>query len=396
LNLSKKHYQVAIVGASIAGASLASQLGRAGVKVALLDKSSFPRGKSCGEGLSAASILLLNSILSKEELELIEKFPLFGYEIYQKETLQILEDLKSSCPCVWGIKRWDLDNLIVESLAKYPSIELLLKTSVRGVCQEKQQYLINLDQKEITADYLVLASGGKSKLAESLGVPKIRSNGELRYGKTFHLEGEFESNLKRVAIFIEDKREIFCTRLAKNQLNISFLSSKQGVNDLQRPQELSALKNICKKLKFSPHAISDPVIAGACGFQRRKAVFNRTILIGDACEQLDPIGGMGMTHALESSLCAASALILCLQGKILEEEAFKLYEEEREKLTRPLRGFSRLSFLSLVSYKNFGFIKKARTSFFAKELNKTIHGALQSELLLTASKKTLTFIGRMA
>ena len=46
-------YDVCIIGASIAGSSLALRVGREGLKVALIDKAQFPRRKACGEGLSA-------------------------------------------------------------------------------------------------------------------------------------------------------------------------------------------------------------------------------------------------------------------------------------------------------------------------------------------------------
>jgi flavin-dependent dehydrogenase len=46
-----KSFDVAILGASISGATLAARLGMDGVSVALVDKYDFPRRKACGEGL---------------------------------------------------------------------------------------------------------------------------------------------------------------------------------------------------------------------------------------------------------------------------------------------------------------------------------------------------------
>ncbi len=45
-------FDVVIAGAGLAGSSLALRLARAGVAVALLDPSRFPRDKICGEFLS--------------------------------------------------------------------------------------------------------------------------------------------------------------------------------------------------------------------------------------------------------------------------------------------------------------------------------------------------------
>src|SRR5688572_8671347 len=42
---------VCIVGGSVAGATLAIHLGRAGLRTVVYDKARFPRRKACGEGL---------------------------------------------------------------------------------------------------------------------------------------------------------------------------------------------------------------------------------------------------------------------------------------------------------------------------------------------------------
>jgi len=51
-----KLFDVAILGASISGASLGACLGMEAVEVVMIDKNSFPRRKACGEGLSNIGI----------------------------------------------------------------------------------------------------------------------------------------------------------------------------------------------------------------------------------------------------------------------------------------------------------------------------------------------------
>ena len=47
---------VAVVGAGPAGAAAAIILARAGRRVVLIDKATFPRDKCCGDGLTAAAL----------------------------------------------------------------------------------------------------------------------------------------------------------------------------------------------------------------------------------------------------------------------------------------------------------------------------------------------------
>ena len=51
--------EVLIIGAGPAGATLAYELARLGVKVLLLEKAQFPRRKTCGGGLNLRTVRLL-------------------------------------------------------------------------------------------------------------------------------------------------------------------------------------------------------------------------------------------------------------------------------------------------------------------------------------------------
>jgi 2-polyprenyl-6-methoxyphenol hydroxylase-like FAD-dependent oxidoreductase len=53
---------IVIVGAGMAGASLAITLGRAGRQVALFDAQTFPRDKPCGEGIMPAGVSALRRL----------------------------------------------------------------------------------------------------------------------------------------------------------------------------------------------------------------------------------------------------------------------------------------------------------------------------------------------
>ena len=52
-------FDVVIIGAGPAGSSAAYFLARAGVKVLLLDKATFPRDKTCGDGLVPRALPIL-------------------------------------------------------------------------------------------------------------------------------------------------------------------------------------------------------------------------------------------------------------------------------------------------------------------------------------------------
>jgi flavin-dependent dehydrogenase len=62
---------IVIVGAGPAGSALAIQMARAGADVFLLDRSSFPRDKTCGDGLTPRAVAALDRLGILDDLELL-------------------------------------------------------------------------------------------------------------------------------------------------------------------------------------------------------------------------------------------------------------------------------------------------------------------------------------
>ncbi|MBR0696734.1 geranylgeranyl reductase family protein [Bradyrhizobium lablabi] len=58
----KEGWDVIVIGAGPAGSATAMLLAKAGIKVLLADRKSFPRDKSCGDGLTPYSVRLLNEL----------------------------------------------------------------------------------------------------------------------------------------------------------------------------------------------------------------------------------------------------------------------------------------------------------------------------------------------
>ncbi len=59
----EKVYDVAMIGTGPAGTSCALALKESGLKVALVDKSSFPRYKCCGDTIPTLSLRYLAQII---------------------------------------------------------------------------------------------------------------------------------------------------------------------------------------------------------------------------------------------------------------------------------------------------------------------------------------------
>src|SRR4026207_905045 len=60
--MTPAHFDVAVIGAGPAGSATAYFLARGGLRVALLDKSDFPRDKACGDGLTPRALKVLDAM----------------------------------------------------------------------------------------------------------------------------------------------------------------------------------------------------------------------------------------------------------------------------------------------------------------------------------------------
>jgi flavin-dependent dehydrogenase len=78
-------YDVAIVGAGPAGAATALLLARAGLRVALLDRSEFPRGKACGECLSPPATRVLERLGILADVLALNPARLTGWRIHAND-----------------------------------------------------------------------------------------------------------------------------------------------------------------------------------------------------------------------------------------------------------------------------------------------------------------------
>ena len=135
-----KLYQVAVIGAGPVGSAAAYFLAKAGQEVLLLDKASFPRDKTCGDGLTPRALNILR------EMGLLEEVNRLGYRINQLEIFgpgnKALE-APILAPAGWPaysliVPRLILDNLLVR-WASSSGAEFQGQVAVHNLSQTKDR-----------------------------------------------------------------------------------------------------------------------------------------------------------------------------------------------------------------------------------------------------------------
>lgn len=339
-----ENYDVAIIGASVSGGSLAACLGRAGLSVALIDKGSFPRRKACGEGLSNVALSALVRMGFEVAPAMESGIPYFGYRMdLGKRSFGFASGRKRLLKGV-GVQRFYLDSLILGTATACPSISTFLETSASGATRTPGGYSLELSNGEtIGARQLVLADGANSRNAAQLGIPVWRKSKPL-WGISFIMEGTYRKTTGDVVVILKNGFEINCTPVSKNRLNVTFLTEKSGVKPLQGPalrEEL--LIEAMEKSHFIGTPLGAPIQVGPVNAARRPYVHEAIMLLGDAAENLDPVAGMGMTHGILMAEIAAECILSHFNQGVSQETSHHRYSSMSERMSRPYRGFTRLT-----------------------------------------------------
>jgi menaquinone-9 beta-reductase len=340
-------YDVAVVGASLAGCATAIALGRAGASVALVEKSPDPNAfkRVCSHFIQASAVPAL------ERLDLLEpildagglRTPMRAWTRWGW-----IEPPSSGARQAVNLRREILDPLVRETAASTPGVELMLGRSAERLLREGEAIagLVARDsagtETELRARLVVGADGRESRIAELAGVKaKTLPHGRFTYGAYFegppptpdHLSSIWLLDPQWAAVFPTDSGLVFYAAMAtKDRLPefrrdpegalISFVS---GVPDAP-PVEVSKLAGpVMGKIEMPSH-IRVPVAPGLA-------------LIGDAAQAVDPLFGVGCGWALQSAEWLAESVTPALHG---EEPLGRGLDRYRRRHRRELRGHTYL------------------------------------------------------
>jgi geranylgeranyl reductase family protein len=320
-------YDAVIIGSGPSGASTALKLAESGWKVALVEKETLPRYKTCGGGLVYRGRSYLPfDISSAVERELHEVEIIFG------KKRPLVFKAQRDKPIVTMIMRDSFDYLLINQAKKH-SLIIYEGEKIIGLenTENKDLAIVKTDKRSIATKFVIAADGALSPTAKLAGWQETRLMcPALEYEiKVSPADFDRLSKTVRFDMNVVPKGYGWCFP-KKNHLSVgvgNFMKSTKTLNLKAYYKTYLETLGINKVLEEQAHGFIIPISPRTDGF-----VKNRVFLIGDAAGFADPVTAEGISNAILSGNIVAKALI---ESKEDLAQATLLYQQYLDEKLLP-------------------------------------------------------------
>jgi len=301
---------VIIIGGGLAGLTSALHLLRAGVRVVVIEKQSFPRHKVCGEYISNEVLPYLQwldadpAVLQPARIDRVCVSTMTG------------KSIEAGLPLGgFGISRYTFDHFLVQKVLAAGG--QLIEDTVTDVIYTEDSFTVSTASGEVMNARFVIGAYGKRAALDQQLSRDFSSQKSPWLAIKGHYEGSFPDGLVALHNFAGG----YCgvSKVENNIINICYLVSydtfKQFKNIaihqekvLYRNPHLKAVLDRCTPLFERPVSISQ------VSFAEKNKVDRHILMTGDTAGLIHPLCGNGMAMAIHSAKIASEQLLSCLSG----------------------------------------------------------------------------------
>jgi geranylgeranyl reductase family protein len=322
--------EVLVIGGGPAGASAAYWLARYGHDVTIVERKSFPREKTCGDGLTPRAVHQLNEMGLADQLT-----PFHRYNGLRATGMGRQLELQWPAhpvypPYGYVVRRRELDTMVARNAVAAGATlleghEALQPIVDRGFVRGAVVQPPTGEPVEIRARYVVVADGANSRFGRSLGTFRTR---EWPYGtaiRTYwesprHAEPWIES-----ALDVKDRNGnpmpgygwIFPVGDGTVNIGVGLLSTFREFKSVNTTHLLDAYAHqVADRWEINPEQPECKATSGRIpmGGSVGPKAGPSYLVIGDAAGSVNPFNGEGIDYAYETARMAAQVLHEALDG----------------------------------------------------------------------------------
>jgi len=308
----KVNPDVIIIGGGLAGLTSAIHLSKSGLKVTVIEKNDYPKHKVCGEYISNEVLPyfqwlglkikeLKPSIISKLEFSTAKgkiisgNLPLGGF----------------------GISRYELDYYLYQK-ALENGCQIIQDTVVNIQFKEERFSIFTTNNLEFNVKIVLGAFGKRSNLDLKLNRDFIQKKAPWLAVKA-HYSGDFPGDL----VGLHNFKGGYCgvSKVENDKINICYLVDYETFKQHKNIEEFQSkvmYKNPNLKTIFENCVLifDKPLTISQISFEKKGAVENHILMIGDTAGLIHPLCGNGMAMAIHSAKIASELILSFFENKI--------------------------------------------------------------------------------
>lgn len=336
-------YDAVIVGASLAGCATAIQLGRAGARVAVVERQPDPKAfkRTCSHFIQASAV---PAIERRSLLGPIEAAGALRPRVHAWSPWGWIEAPPDRAGRGINLRREVLDPLVRGIAAETPGVEMMLGWSAERLLREGDAFLgvavrnPQGEELEIRARLTVGADGRDSRLAELAAVPtKTYPHNRFAYGAYF--EGGAPAQAPDAIAWFMDPQWAAAFPTDGELTFYAAMPTKDRLPEFKRDPEgalVAFLAGVPEPPPIREGRRVGPVLGKIEMTNRmRRPVAPGLALIGDAALATDPLFGVGCGWAFQSAEWLSDSVLPALRG---DEPLARGLRRYRRRHAKELRG----------------------------------------------------------
>ncbi len=330
-------YDIAIIGAGPAGTATALALHESGLRVALIDKATFPRDKICGDAVPCQAF---------KAMDLIN--PEWGQKMRQ---ISSRTDIKTSTLFLphakplsinwvlpaFNCKRINFDNFLFQLVRNETNTEVIENKKLENISKEEDGLNCHFqDGFCLKAKVLIGCDGANSVVRKQLdkkdqNTERITAVRTYYYGIKGLKPGVNEFHLLKdlfpgyLWIFSVD------SGLANVGIGLLQGAKKRSKKNIKLSDVLKDIPTTIPSLaeRFQDAKIQDRIKAFVLpvGTRRNRISGHRFLLCGDAAALVDPLQGHGVDKAIWSGMIAAKQAVRIINSNDFSQKSMKQYDK---------------------------------------------------------------------
>lgn len=333
-------YDAIVVGARCAGSPTAMLLARAGHRVLLLDRATFPSDKLSTHYLQPQGVQLMDEWGLLDALIATEAPPITSFNVYSGDSLLVAAPMERAAYCP---RRYLLDKVLVDA-AVAAGAELRTAFTVDEIVMDGETVTGIVGHARggaavrEEARYVVGAEGHHSLVADRVNAPKYREREALTGGYYSYWSGV---DLPGAEVHFSDSGGVLA--FPTNDGRVCIAAGKPHT-------EFRSYRADIEATFFSILDASPAFAAKVRGGKReerwmgtadvpnffRKPYGPGWALVGDAGYMKDPTTGWGIADAFRDAALLARALDDTLSGRAAADDALGAYQSQRDAAAMPV------------------------------------------------------------